>query len=366
MKKVTFILLCLMAFFCAVSCKKKSSEATIPPVTEKIIPGNFYYFNGFHGICKTHDGRIGLVAVQGDSMKLYVAIMNASLDILWERTIGSFIEVAGGITEATDGGIVIACNDRADYGTLRSLHLFKLSSSGALLWEKKYRFESGIGEDYAIVETPDRGFMISVAYHIPDDTLRFYPTLFKIGQNGDSLWSKGIPGHFNCYGFDLGMEPDRGFLVAGPCGVTRTDSLGNVRWDMDPGIHSFSLEPFGDGSYDVAVAGIAATDSGYQARLVLVDAAGNKRWEKILARQDGNMEIFNLCRAAVGGFACVVRGNNGLTLVRTDSQGNKLSEQAMDGYVAPGLISCGDKLCCYTMKLNQNGYMLHIVVRLMD
>lgn len=366
MNKVISIICLFVVCYCLYSCKKKSSSDESTSGKQKIIEGEFRDNSGIHSLCKTHDNNFAIVARKGESRQLFVAMLNSSLSILWEKSFGSDIDNAGGIIESNDGGLVIASNKQVSnnpYQINYCLNLLKLSHTGDILWEKNYLFENGQGEEYPILQTSDGGFIICVSYHIPDDTCRCYPSLFKISQQGDSLWLKGIPEHFNCLEHDIGIAPDQDFLVSGNCSLSRTDSQGNLNWDIWLISHMSSLQVLQDGS--VVVLGNKYGNSGFESVLTKVDVNGNIVWESTLMT-GWDLKSYNLCQSVGNGFVVTEKINDIVKLIKTDNAGNKLSEKNLDCFSSCGLIPVQEMYCSYTCKVNTSKQYFDLIISLLD
>jgi hypothetical protein len=366
MNKAIAIISLFVVCFCLLSCKKDRSEDETTSAQQKIITGEFLYNRGIHALIKTHDHNFAIVATKGQSRQLFVAMLNSSLNILWEKSFGADIDNAGGIIESNDGGLVIASNKQVSGNPHQinyCLNLLKLSQTGDILWEKNYLFESSYGADYPILQTSDGGFIISVSYHIPDDTCRFYPSLFKISQQGDSLWLKGIPELFNCFGHDIGITPDQGFLVSGPCALSRTDSLGNQKWSTGMGSHMTSLQVLQDGS--AVVLGSKSNDASHESTLTKVDANGNIVWESTFMN-GWDIQDYNLCQSAGSGFVITEKVNGMVKLIKTDSAVHKLAEKNLDCFSSCGLVPVQGMFCVYTYKLNASKQYFDLIISLVD
>jgi len=364
--KKAIVIICLLAVGCYfLSCKKNSSNDNSTSEKQKIFEGEFQDNNGIHSLFKTHDNNFAIVARKGESRQLFVAMLNSSLEILWEKSFGSDIDNAGGIIESNDGGLVIASNKRVSANPQQipyCLNLLKLNHSGDILWEKNYLFESASGQEYPLVQTADGGFIIGVSYHTPDDLFNFYPTLFKIGQQGDSLWIKAIPDHFNCVISDVGITPDHGFVVSGPCALSRTDSLGNIIWCK---LHASDTRPLAvlkDGS--TVLLGNPYND-GWESVLTKVDGNGNTIWESTLMT-GWNNESFNICENSGNGFVVTEQNNNNVYLIKTDQNGKKISERNLECFSSCGLIQFQNMYSCYTYRLNSSHTNFDLVINLLN
>lgn len=365
MNKTITIITLLFVCSCILSCKKKSDSGTVIR-NKRIIEGQFYSNYGYESLCKTTENNVVIIAQKGSPSHLYVAMMNSSLDILWEKTFASEIDNAGGITASSDGGVVIASDQyvpNSMHDVDYCLNLKKLNSKGDLQWEKNYWFNSGFGHLYPIRQTSDKGFIIGVAYFISDTSFLNYPTLFKVSEQGDSLWSKGVPGLFNCIGFDIGLAPDGGFLVSGPCSVYKTDSLGNLEWHNEDAYDATTLQVLQDGS--VVVLKQKDVIFGNYSILYRADANGIKAWEMMYT--DGYVSgIYNLCISKENGFVFTESYFGILKLIKTDNKGNKLSETRIEGYISMGIVLVENKYCCYCYEYNTSAHCLNLVINLVD
>jgi hypothetical protein len=362
MNKAISIIGLFFVCFCLFSCKKDSSNDESTAEKQLIIEGEFRDNRGIHSLFKTHDNNFAIVARKGESRQLFVAMLNSSLNLLWQKSFGSDIDNAGGIIESIDGGLVIASNKQVSnnpYQINYCLNLLKLSHAGDILWEKNYLFESAHGTEYPILQTSDGGFVICVPYHIPDDTSRFYPSLFKINHQGDSLWLKGIPELFNCFGHDIGITPDQGFLVSGPCGLSRTDSLGNLKWSSGKGSHMTSLQVLQDGS--AVVLGSKYGNTGFESTLTKVDVNGTIVWENIFMN-GWDIQDYNLCQSAGDGFVITEKVNGIVKLIKTDNTGNKISEKNLDCFSSCGLVPAQDMYCSFTYKVNTSKQYFDLII----
>lgn len=364
----TMMMLGILLTVFSFACKKKDSVPDPGTATRRVITGAFRESQGFHALCITHDGKIAICAVKGDSNQLYVALLDGGLKTLWEHTYSRKIDNAGGIIETAEGGFAVAVNRNITGMGLPWNYcpgLIRLDASGTLLWEKSYLFTASYWQDYPLLETRDGGLMMEVTHNgILADPNRFYPTFFKISATGDSLWAKSVPDEFNCYASDLVLTLDEDYRMTGPCGMVRSSTEGVVDWAIYPDMRGISLQAMGTGP--VAVCGEAFGTTGSQARLAAIDAAGQTQWSKVLADGVWNLRVYGLCYTSDGGFACLMKKNDDIVLIRTDNQGTVLSERKMLSYNAPGLKPFGTKLCCYTTQVDSQHLYLNLVIELVN
>ena len=367
MNKTILMLGILLTVF-AFACKKKEPAPDGTTTTRRVITGAFNESHGFHALCITHQGQIAIAALKDSASHLFVALLDSKLNTIWEHTYSEKIDNAGGIIETADGGFAVAVNRNITGMGLPWNYcpgLIRLDASGNLLWEKSYRFLAQYWQDYPLIETADGGLMMGVTHNgIPEDPNRYYPTFFKISATGDSLWAKSVPGEFNCYPTDLVTSMEGDYRMAGPCGFVRSSPHGVIAWDIYPGMRGCSLQAMGTGS--VALCGDGFGSTGMQARLAVIDGSGQTEWEKVLADGVWNLQVYGLCYTSDGGFACMIKKNDDIVLLRTDSQGVLLSERKMQSYNAPGLKPFGSKLCCYTTRVDSQQLHVDLIVELVN
>jgi hypothetical protein len=362
MKKVSIILTVALVCICAFSCKKKS-ENTDTAMAGRIISGDFWWNYGFECLCKTSDNNIAIVSTKGASHQLYVAMLNSGLDILWERTFDTDVDNAGGIAATEDGGLVIASNHHivtTDMDTGHWINLRRLNSRGDLVWAKKYVFKSYGLEYYPILRTPDNGYILDVTNSLPGDE-RYYPTLFKISPQGDSIWSKSIPGLFNSHGSDIHLASDGGYFICGNCSLCRTDSLGNLKWHNADTYSSTTCQILQDDSIAVLVKN---WDWGYPG-IIMVDKNGGTVWSKWHYNEDVE-NVANLCFSNGNGFVFTQDNYSLFKLIKTDRIGNKLSETNILGSSANGLIQYQNKYCYFSSRGNSSTKHMDLIIQMLN
>jgi hypothetical protein len=139
-----------------------------------------------------------------------------------------------------------------------SLLIVKVDQNGNLVWKKDYHLRESI-TPVEITPTKDNNFIISGGRTIINNGLRtLLPFLFKINQQGDSIWYKEYTSEkeWSIASF-LTETSDGGFVTCGytvkwlksgtdykeqpwQAYVIRTDSLGNLLWKYEYGDFSHS------------------------------------------------------------------------------------------------------------------------------
>ena len=145
----------------------------------------------------------------------FVAKLNSDFEVLWQRNIsqGSHQRVANPMQLTNDGGVICAVGNDND-----APWILRLSSNGALLWQKRYRHDYNFADSRSITQTSDGNFVICGLLHkyygvnssaffifkIDKDGMLYWPDA-KLFDDEDNEWASAI------------IELDNGdLLVAGP------------------------------------------------------------------------------------------------------------------------------------------------------
>lgn len=237
-------------------------------------------------------------------------------NLIWQKAMGSSgVDIAYGVTETFDGGIVAVGFSEYGDGDVSFNHgnndlwVVRLDASGSLLWEKSF---GGSGEDVAraVRPTSDGGFIIAGKTYSFDgdiDTNKGYSDawLLKIDSMGNLLWQKTIGGSQNDLFYTL-IELSPGYYIAaGESASTDGDISGN-QGDKDGLVVYFDSTGsviwqrcFG-GSYQdflnaatknqhgsIVIAGVTGSNDGdvqgfkglYDAWVISIDSAGTLQWQ---------------------------------------------------------------------------------------
>jgi len=161
---------------------------------------------------------------QVSSLKRHSLAGDLELDSLYE-----FGCTTTGIDATTDGGVVVCGVE--DNSFPRDLVIFRLDSSGTLLWQRQYG--SPIDEEaVSIIETHDHGFAMLAM--IADSVLpnQHDLLLVRFNSNGDSLWSRTFGGVFNEYALNL-EEDSTDFVLMGTTNSFGSDRIYLARIDSN-------------------------------------------------------------------------------------------------------------------------------------
>ncbi|GAB3497897.1 hypothetical protein GCM10027341_18680 [Spirosoma knui] len=136
---------------------------------------------------------------------LWVAKLNASGNLVWQKSLGgTHFEEGNSLVVTSDGGIVIAGYSASEDGDLLGKRwgadywIVKLNSAGNLVWQKTY---GGDDSDSAkdIKVTPDGGFVVigttnSSNGDITNPRGYFDLWVLKLNESGNLVWQKSLGG----------------------------------------------------------------------------------------------------------------------------------------------------------------------------
>jgi hypothetical protein len=185
--------------------------------------------------------------------------------ITFEKTIGGDLNDYGNaILQTEEGGYIIVGNTYS-FGALESdIYIVKTTEYGDTSWTKTYgNSAADYGND--IIETGD-GCYIIVGITETYDDLYSAAYLMKIGENGDSLWTKSYWKGSYCRALDIQKTKDGGYIVVGSLQtgspytnnffLLKTDSLGDSTWTRtyggDEADRAAAVQQTSDGGYIIA------------------------------------------------------------------------------------------------------------------
>lgn len=173
---------------------------------------------------------------------------------------------------STDDGGFVLLSIIWDEFVVNDLYLVKLSSSGDIVWQKRYYdpIVWGDGIDfYTIINTSDGGFALTGELLEGEHD---NACVLKLNSNGDIEWQRGYQSGFPGYrSISISQTSDGGFIIGGAWydntrwwehpWVAKIDSSGNLEWQ-----HAFGTTP--PYPYDEYIWGITdqameVSDGGY-------------------------------------------------------------------------------------------------------
>lgn len=208
------------------------------------------------GECETNGGD---VTGNHGQLDFWIVKINASGNIQWQKSLGGTNnESASDIQVTADGGYIVSGFSFSINGDVTGNHgdvdswIVKLSSSGALQWQKTY---GGSGREYAnsIRNTNDGGYIVTgrtastdgdvTANHGGNDYW-----VIKLNATGNIQWQKTFGGSGEDISRQIENTADGGYVITGYSNSADGDVTGN------------------HGDYDYWI--------------IKLDAAGNLQWQK--------------------------------------------------------------------------------------
>lgn len=283
--------------------------------------------DGFKSIRQTADGGYVVAgetwSFGAGSSDAWVIKLDSSGNITWQKTYGgSGGDQADCVRQTADGGYIVA-GSTWSFGSSKLIWVFKLSSSGAIVWEKAYGGSDG-EEDALVEQTADGGYI--VAARTWSFGAGYVDILFlKLDENGNVEWRRTYGGS----GWDevntIRQTSDKGYIIAGTTGsfgagrdnvwLIRLDQDGILSWQKTYGgndsyesSYGSSLDITRDGNFIVA----GSTESfgaGWSDIWVLkINTAGQILWEKRYGTSDSSDPATFIQQTADGGY--IVAGLN--------------------------------------------------------
>jgi len=267
------------------------------------------------------------------SVNIYVVKVDASGNVLWERTCGgSHIDGIRGVCEVSDGYIITGSTMSFGAGNA-DIFVEKLDFNGNSLWSKAWGNNSN---DYGGEPFPASNGEVWVSGYVSTAGNNADGALLRIDANGALLSATRINGGHDDWMF---------FLAAGGAGLTGSGSTmsysggsqrqpfllgfntsGNLVWAkrylLPSGNYEINAEDCPDGSFVFAPQRTSGDDAnGY---LVKTDGSGNIAWAKSYTF-GGTGRMYHARPAPDGGYIaigyCTGAGQD-LFIVKTDASGN--------------------------------------------
>jgi hypothetical protein len=183
---------------------------------------------------------------------------------IWTHTYGgNRDEEFNSVQPTTDGGYIAAGNTKS-FGypdNYDNFYLVKTNSSGDTLWTRTYG-GSLIDKAYCVRQTDDGRFVFT-GYSYLSGIGETNCALYKIDENGDTLWTRAYGGSGFEHGNHVEQTSDGGFIIAGYCAspdsmdsnawLIKTDAQGDSIWTRwyggSYGDYFYSVQETSDGGY---------------------------------------------------------------------------------------------------------------------
>ncbi|MDP6202429.1 MAG: Ig-like domain-containing protein [Candidatus Marinimicrobia bacterium] len=257
-----------------------------------------YVDDAGYSILQTADSGYVILGSTGDNVLLIKTDYKGIEQ--WNHNYGgSQIDYARHILQTSDGGYIISGTTES-YGHGGSdIWLIKTDPTGFMEWDAYF---GGVNTDQgrSIQQMTDGGYIIIGNSDFSGDGNQDI-WLIRINSQGDSLWTKTFGGSGLELGADVQILEDGGFILLGSTEsfgnggsdiwLIKTDSEGEITW----------TKTFGDNSSDYGKSILKTPDDGYIIRgvtesfgygnttlvLIKIDSTGNKIWDNAFGGSDG-------------------------------------------------------------------------------
>ena len=290
-----------------------------------------YVDDAGHSILQTADSGYVILGSTGNNVSLIKTDYKGIEQ--WNHNYGgSEIDYARHILQTSDGGYIISGTTES-YGFGGSdIWLIKTNPTGFMEWDAYF---GGINTDQgrSIQQMTDGGYIIIGNSDFSGNGDQDI-WLIRTNSQGDSLWTKTFGGDGLELGADVQILEDGGFILLGSTEsfgngssdiwLIKTDSQGDTTW----------TKTFGDNSSDYGKSILKTPDEGYIIR--------------------GVTESFGY-------------GNTALVLIKIDSTGNKIWDNAFGGSDGAGGNALGESndgghiLICHSYALEKSAYDIRLI-----
>jgi predicted secreted protein len=257
-----------------------------------------YVDDAGYSILQTADSGYVILGSTGDNISLIKTDYKGIEQ--WNHNYGgSEIDYARHILQTSDGGYIISGTTES-YGHGGSdIWLIKTDPTGFMEWDAYF---GGVNTDQgrSIQQMTDGGYIIIGNSDFSGNGDQDI-CLIRTDSQGDSLWTKTFGGSGLELGADVQILEDGGFILLGSTEsfgnggsdiwLIKTDSQGETTW----------TKTFGDNSSDYGKSILKTPDDGYIIRgatesfgygntalvLIKIDSTGNKMWDNAFGGSDG-------------------------------------------------------------------------------
>ena len=257
-----------------------------------------YVDDAGYSILQTADSSYVILGSTGDNISL-IKIDRKGTEQWNHNYGGSEIDNARHILQTSDGGYIISGTTES-YGFGGSdIWLIKTDPTGLIEWDT-YFGGSNTDQGASIQQMTDGGYIIIGNSDFSGDGNQDI-WLIRTNSQGDSLWTKIFGGAGLEFGADVLILEDGGFILLGSTEsfgngssdiwLIKTDSQGETTW----------AKTFGDNSSDYGKSILKTPDDGYIIRgvtesfgygntalvLIKIDSTGNKIWDNAFGGSNG-------------------------------------------------------------------------------
>ena len=334
------------------------------------------------GYTQSKDGDISTKLTE--DFDFWVLKFSADNTLLWSKTFGGSKDDRGEDIIATkDGGFALlgysqsTDNDVTSNAGSKDFWLLKLTSSGALSWQKNFGF---LGSDYgtALLETNDNGYLITGVLDVTASNGQGNSRstqkhaggniwAIKLNNSGDLEWSKYYGGSSTDIPLGVVKTIDNGFIIAGSSDsadgditnnkggydfwILKIEANGTVVWGKNFGgseiDEASAITQTNDGNF-IVVGDTRSSDKDVSNNngaadlwMLKISQEGILIWEKtfggtsfdvgrsISRTQDNGFIISGSSRSLDANFNN--QGQNDALIIKVDSEGNIVWQETVGG-----------------------------------
>ncbi len=304
-----------------------------------------------YSIIETYDNNYIIIGSTGPTdhswSKLYVLKIDQSGDTLWTTSYGNTWDkdFAYSIVQTPDSGIVVAGNSNKNGN--EDIYLVKFNSSGQYVWDNLIG-KSNKENSRSIISTSDGGFVIT-GFTVVSDYVN-YAFITKTDADGKELWTKNFYGEYTGeFGYSVIETKDKGFVISGTTTVIdpkydfymykacliKTNADGDsiwrkTFWSPYDGSEAYAVKQTNDGNFILTgYSGVYDTAqrvySTIHGMLIKTDENGDTLWSTYFKGKTGLTYLQNVIPTADGGYAAVGFTQAGRTydiyLIKTKADG---------------------------------------------
>jgi Secretion system C-terminal sorting domain len=150
---------------------------------------------------------------------IYLLKITMGGDTIWSKTIGtdSAIELDNSSILTSDNNILIVGSKTSLTNSNTDMLLIKMDQDGNVIWEKTYGGEEGADDGEYVLETGDKGFLITGETGSYGIGTPFFTNIYFIRTdvNGDSLWTRYYGNIWYDYPRSILKTNDNSYIVSG-------------------------------------------------------------------------------------------------------------------------------------------------------
>ncbi len=240
--------------------------------------------------------------------------------------------------ETPDGGYLVGGDNYATNPEYGDFYLVRTDINGDVLWTQTYHHDRG-GAAYDMLNTSDGNYLVLGYKYTSTDYYQIL--LYKVADDGDTIWTSEIGGSNSEFGHSICATSDGGYMIGGNSNLpgtggaailVKTDSNCNEIWTRSYGGSDndmiFSIIEIDGGSIIAAgVTNANAYGRNGDAYLFKTDSDGNVWWNFPYGG-DGEQVANSLIGTPAGGFVlagyndCDSTEADDIYVIETDANGS--------------------------------------------